>query len=198
MHHIRADAPYTSHEDPQGTTSVRLDHPEQHGVGCWTGSVCHGKSLCLVHLTKHYLGPPLRPDSSRMHSHCRRSSASKTVLPLPCRNPCRLFWCPYFCCRAAHWCRRNRTHLTLAAAPCCLASALQMERRMGRIADPLRLAVARQILQRGLSTNPDSGCLAQVGEQACSQQQQQHEGTRLACTARDQRCEVTCITSGQR
>jgi len=37
-----------------------------------------------------------------------------------------------------------------------------MERRMGRISDPLRLAVARQILQRGLSTNPDSGCLAQV------------------------------------
>jgi hypothetical protein len=37
-----------------------------------------------------------------------------------------------------------------------------MERRMSRIADPLRLAVARQILQRGLSTNPDSGCLAQV------------------------------------
>lgn len=33
---------------------------------------------------------------------------------------------------------------------------------MSRIADPLRLAVARQILQRGLSTNPDSGCLAQV------------------------------------
>lgn len=42
-------------------------------------------------------------------------------------------------------------------------ATLQMERRMGRIADPLRFAVARQILQRGLSTNPDSGCLAQVG-----------------------------------
>lgn len=41
-------------------------------------------------------------------------------------------------------------------------SYAQMERRMSRIADPLRLAVARQILQRGLSTNPDSGCLAQA------------------------------------
>lgn len=51
-------------------------------------------------------------------------------------------------------------------APCC---SCQMERRMGRISDPLRLAVARQILQRGLSTNPDSGCLAQVGgKPACS------------------------------
>lgn len=44
----------------------------------------------------------------------------------------------------------------------CLACCPQMERRMGRISDPLRLAVARQILQRGLATNPDSGCLAQV------------------------------------
>jgi hypothetical protein len=44
-----------------------------------------------------------------------------------------------------------------------------MERRMGRIADPLRFAVARQILQRGLSTNPDSGCLAQVGPRAMHQ-----------------------------
>lgn len=41
-------------------------------------------------------------------------------------------------------------------------SYAQMERRMGRISDPLRLAVARQILQRGLATNPDSGCLAQA------------------------------------
>jgi hypothetical protein len=33
---------------------------------------------------------------------------------------------------------------------------------MGRVSDPLRTAVARQILQRGLTANPDSGCLAQV------------------------------------
>lgn len=50
---------------------------------------------------------------------------------------------------------------------------------MGRISDPLRLAVARQILQRGLSTNPDSGCLAQVRVlgMCCRRQMVQHRGT---------------------
>eukprot|EP00879_Flechtneria_rotunda_P021515 GHRR01022676.1.p1 GENE.GHRR01022676.1~~GHRR01022676.1.p1 ORF type:complete len:140 (+),score=15.73 GHRR01022676.1:193-612(+) len=42
-------------------------------------------------------------------------------------------------------------------------SYAQMERRLGRTHDPLRMEVARQILQRGLQRNPDSGCLAQVG-----------------------------------
>jgi tetratricopeptide (TPR) repeat protein len=41
-------------------------------------------------------------------------------------------------------------------------SYAQMERRLSRTHDPLRLQVARQILQKGLQMNPDSGCLAQA------------------------------------
>eukprot|EP00775_Hariotina_reticulata_P002867 gene2867-3159_t len=41
-------------------------------------------------------------------------------------------------------------------------SYAQMERRLGRIADPFHFHMARQILQKGLQLNPDSGCLAQA------------------------------------
>ncbi|KIZ02203.1 hypothetical protein MNEG_5750 [Monoraphidium neglectum] len=41
-------------------------------------------------------------------------------------------------------------------------SYAQMEKRIGRLGDPQRLHIARFVLQRGLSSNPDSACLAQA------------------------------------
>ncbi|KAI8474688.1 MAG: hypothetical protein J3K34DRAFT_517996 [Monoraphidium minutum] len=41
-------------------------------------------------------------------------------------------------------------------------SYAQMEKRVGRLGDPQRLYVARYILQRGLTVNPGSACLAQA------------------------------------
>jgi hypothetical protein len=70
-------------------------------------------------------------------------------------------------------CLRNPTY-TVPVCTCsqCTSSladpstmcrwSLQLERRVGRTSDPERFAAARQVLQRGLQSNPDSACLAQV------------------------------------
>ncbi|GBF90047.1 hypothetical protein Rsub_02755 [Raphidocelis subcapitata] len=54
--------------------------------------------------------------------------------------------------------------LVRAHPHCCKAwvSYAQMEKRVGRNGEPERLQIARYILQRGLSSNPDSACLAQA------------------------------------